>query len=174
MYANACGHIDRSVCPSCCHHRCLQHLCPFRPDCPSLAAPPRQLAQVTCSLSQAETTEFRRVAGVLGIFLFSQAKALLRESSGQPCLLQFGADCTPLKLKSTISKEVGVKRATLSGHQTIELHVQQVFITTLDPQPLKKHCLVFREHVFLQHGKSMPTFHLVSSAENLQCNSQTS
>ena len=129
---------------------------------PSGLAPPpllshlSQLAQVTRSLSQSETSECRRLAGVLGIFLVSQAKALLRETSGQPCLLQFGADCTPLKLKSTTSKQVGAKRATISGHQTMELYVQQVFITTLDPQLVKKHCLVFREPVMLQHGKSMP------------------
>ena len=91
----------------------------------------------------------------IAVFLQSQGKALLRDTPGQPCLLQFGADCTRLQVQKTVSKKQGSKKVAFSGNEAVELYVQGVFLTTLDPHMSKSHRLVFREPIWLQHGKSM-------------------
>ena len=115
----------------------------------------QKFAKISDGLSSSDLSDLSKVAACLAVFLHSRSKKLILDTPEQPVCLQFGADCTPVKLRTQVSHKHGRTSAQLVGRKALEIYVQEVFVSTYLSSGEKKHMLVLREPLVLRHGKSM-------------------
>ena len=115
----------------------------------------RKYAQVSRTLSKEETEQCQKLTEVGKTLLRLQATGYLEENPMSTNLIQYSADCTPLRTRKhyTIVGPTGSSRASVK--ETTEYFVQQVFITSVCGQQAPVDRLILREPMPLTSGKTM-------------------
>ena len=113
-------------------------------------------ASVTKVLTKAQVNDLRLLAEVGKSLLRAEALEMLDNFPISPCLLQYSADCTPVRTRSHYSAGKGLTSLShASVATTQEYLVQLCFLTVLCGDTVRQK-IVFRDPICLQHGKTMP------------------
>ena len=116
----------------------------------------RKLAQTSRTLPKEEVAQCQMLTEVCKALLRLEATRVLQENPLSINLMQYSADCTPLKVRTQYSVHAPSGKTRASAKETAEYLVQQIFMTTaIGRQPWEDR-LIFREPMPLQFGKTMP------------------
>ena len=116
-----------------------------------------RFASITQVLSKADIQELRLLAEVGKSLLRVEAKDLLEECPTAPCLVQYSADCTPIRTRSYYGAGKGKPSLSHSSVVTVQEYlVQLCFISVLAGETLRQK-IIFRDPISLEHGKTMPS-----------------
>ena len=128
----------------------------------------QQVAKAGTCLDRNGVRRLYRLVLAAKTCLRARAHQLLDGHPGCPCLVQYSCDCTPVRTKQTTTvgqHQAQIKRRKISGHQTQEFLVQQVFVTICSAPGDLHHSVLLADPLALRHGKSMPALLAVA----LQC-----
>eukprot|EP00971_Amphidinium_carterae_P264339 5243707-Amphidinium_carterae.2 len=115
----------------------------------------KRYSKVTLALSSEEKESLCRAVVVLTSSLKRRAGKMLAESGGSPMMVQYGGDTTPLRVRQSDTAVSGDIRGRVAGMRSLELFVQQLFITCAVDSRERKYTVLLREPIVLAHGKSM-------------------
>ena len=119
-----------------------------------IAAQLRQYGKVCASISRDEADIAARLCEVGKAFLQAKARSLVASANGQPILVHFSSDGTPISTKKQVKGTSPAYSASRQGRDTEEYQVQHVFYRTLDSAGQPSTVALVRDPVPLTHGKS--------------------